>query len=55
VVRRAGSLKDIGEIERTVLLAKVAGLNPRAFGGRNLVREIENRRRSDGSISGFVS
>jgi energy-coupling factor transport system substrate-specific component len=55
VLRRAGSLKDIGEIERTVLLAKVAGLNPRAFGGRNLVREIQNRRRSDGSISGFVS
>jgi energy-coupling factor transport system substrate-specific component len=55
VLRGAGSLRDIGEIERTVLLAEVAGLNPRAFGGRNLMAEIENRRRADGSISGFVS
>ena len=29
VLRGAGSLKDIGEIERTALLAKVAGLDPR--------------------------
>jgi hypothetical protein len=55
VLRRAGALRDIGEIERTVLIAEVAGLNPRSFGGRNLVREIENRRRANGSISGFVS
>ena len=55
VLRGAGSLKDIGEIERTALLATVAGLDPRSFGGRNLVREIQNRRRTDGSISGFVS
>jgi hypothetical protein len=55
VIRGSGSLRDIGEIERTALLAKVAGLNPRSFGGRNLLAEIENRRRSDGSISNFVS
>jgi energy-coupling factor transport system substrate-specific component len=55
VLRRAGSLRDIGEIERTALLAKVAGLSPRSFGGRNLLAEIEGRRRHDGSISGFVS
>jgi len=55
VLRGAGSLTDIGEIERTALLAKLAGLNPRAFGGRNLVDEIQGRRRHDGSISGFVS
>jgi Squalene-hopene cyclase C-terminal domain/Prenyltransferase and squalene oxidase repeat len=55
VLRGAGSLRDIGEIERTVLVAKVAGLNPRSLSGRNLLAEIENRRRSDGSISGFVS
>jgi hypothetical protein len=55
VLRGSASLSDIGEIERTLLLAKVAGLNPRGFGGRNLVAEIENRRRYDGSISGFVS
>ena len=55
VARRAGSLGDIGAIERTVLLAKVAGLSPRSFGGRNLVAAIQGRRRQDGSISGFVS
>jgi energy-coupling factor transport system substrate-specific component len=55
VLRGSGSLRDIGEIERTALLAKVAGLNPRSFGGRDLLAEIEKRRRSNGSISGFVS
>ena len=55
VLRGSGSLRDIGEIERTVLLARVAGMNPRRFGARDLLAEIEKRRRSDGSISGFVS
>jgi len=55
VLRGSGSLRDIGEIERTVLLARVAGMNPRRLGGRNLLAEIEKRRRGDGSISGFVS
>jgi uncharacterized protein DUF6580/squalene-hopene cyclase-like protein/prenyltransferase/squalene oxidase-like repeat protein len=55
VRRGSASLNDIGEIERTVLLARVGGLDPRDFGGRNLLAEIEKRRRGDGSISGFVS
>jgi hypothetical protein len=55
VLRGAGSLSDIGEIERTALVAHVAGLNPRSFGGRDLIDEIQGRRRHDGSISGFVS
>jgi Prenyltransferase and squalene oxidase repeat len=55
VVRGSASLGDIGEIERTVLLARAAGMDPRSFGGRNLLAEIEKRRRDDGSISGFVS
>jgi energy-coupling factor transport system substrate-specific component len=55
VLRRSGSLGDIGEIERTVLVVKVAGLSPRSFGGRNLLAEIEGRRRHNGSISGYVS
>ena len=55
VLRGSGSLGDIGEIERTVLLARAAGMNPRRFGGRNLLAEIEKRRRDNGSISGFVS
>jgi hypothetical protein len=55
VMRDARSMSDIGELERTALLAKVAGLSPRGFGGRNLIAEIQARRRHDGSISGFVS
>jgi len=55
VVRGSASLRDIGELERTVLLARAAGMDPRRFGGRNLLAEIEKRRRGDGSISGFVS
>jgi energy-coupling factor transport system substrate-specific component len=55
VLRRAGSLGGIGDIERTVLLARVAGMNPRRFGGRDLVTEIERRRRANGSIAGYVS
>jgi energy-coupling factor transport system substrate-specific component len=55
LLRGSSSLRDIGEIERTVLLARAAKLDTRSFGGRDLVAEIEKRRRADGSISGFVS
>jgi len=55
VVRHPGSLSDVGATERTALVAKVAGLSPRSFGGRNLIGQIRARRRHDGSISGFVS
>jgi energy-coupling factor transport system substrate-specific component len=51
----AGSVRDIGEVERTVLLLKAAGLSPRRFGGRDLVAAIRARRRSDGSIARYVS
>ena len=51
----ASSLRDIGEIERTVLLLRSAGLDPRDFAGRDLVGEILAKRRADGSIAGFVS
>jgi Prenyltransferase and squalene oxidase repeat len=47
--------RDIGEIERTVMLLEAAGLDPRRAGGRDLVAQILARRRADGSISGFVS
>ena len=55
VRRRSRSLTDVGEIERTILVLKAAGLSPRRFGGRNLVAELVRRRRSDGSIAGYVS
>ncbi len=53
--RRARLLSDVGEVERTILLLKAAGLPARSFGGRDLVAKIERRRRADGSIGGFVS
>jgi Squalene-hopene cyclase C-terminal domain/Prenyltransferase and squalene oxidase repeat len=55
VARSARSLRDIGEIERTVLLVRAAGLSARGFGGKDLVAAIESRRRGDGSIAGYVS
>jgi uncharacterized membrane protein len=55
VARGARSMRDIGEIERTVLLVRAAGLSARRFGGKDLVAAIAARRRGDGSIAGFVS
>jgi len=53
--RRAGSLRDIGEVERTILVLRAAGLSPRRFAGRDLVAKLLRRRRGDGSIAGYVS
>ncbi len=48
-------MRDIGEIERTVLLLRAAGLDPRSYAGRDLVAPIIARRRGNGSIAGYVS
>jgi energy-coupling factor transport system substrate-specific component len=55
VAHSARSIRDIGEIERTVLLVRAAGLSARSFGGKDLVAAIEGRRSDDGSIAGYVS
>jgi hypothetical protein len=47
-------LNDTGELERTILVLRAAGLSPRSFAGRDLVRELERRRRPDGSYAGGV-
>ena len=52
---RKGGVRDVGEAERTVLLLRSAGLDPRDFVGRDLIGEILAKRRADGSIAGFVS
>jgi energy-coupling factor transport system substrate-specific component len=49
---RAGSLSDIGELERTVLAIDSAGVDARSFAGRDLVAAIERRRASNGSWKG---
>ena len=53
--RTIAGVRDVGGIERTILVLRAAGLNPRALAGRNLVREVLARQRSDGSIAGYVS
>ena len=53
--RSAGELVDIGEVERTILVLRSAGLPSTDFAGRNLVRELLRERRDDGSFEGFTS
>lgn len=48
-LRRAGSIDDIGELERTILVLRVSGLSARRFRGRDLVAELMRRRGGDGS------
>jgi uncharacterized membrane protein len=55
VTRDGRTVRDIGEIERTVVLLSAAGLSPREFGGRDLLAAILAKRRGDGSIAGYVS
>jgi energy-coupling factor transport system substrate-specific component len=49
---KAGSLSSAGEFARTILAVEGAGLNPRSFGGRDLVTALINQRRNDGSYGG---
>ena len=55
VRRGLGQLRAIGDVERTVLVVRAAGQDPRRFGGRNLLADILRHRRRDGSIGGYVS
>ena len=48
-----GSLSETGELERTILALRGAGLDPRRFGGRDLLADLERKRRPDGSFSGL--
>jgi prenyltransferase beta subunit len=50
---RVGSLSSSGDFARTILALEGAGLDPRAFGGRNIVSALLNRRRDDGSYDGW--
>ena len=52
---RAGDIRDVGEIERTILVLEAAGVSARSFGGRDFVAGLKRQRRADGSFRGFVS
>jgi energy-coupling factor transport system substrate-specific component len=49
----AGSLKDTGELERTILALRGAGADVRRFGGRDLLADLLRKRRPDGSFAGL--
>ena len=52
---RARELNETGELERTVLAVRGAGLDARSFAGRNMVSELLRRRRADGSFDGLAN
>ena len=54
---RAGlpGLTDTGELERTILVVRAAGLDPRHFGGRDLVGTLRRRQRADCALSEQVN
>jgi energy-coupling factor transport system substrate-specific component len=54
----AGTVAEIsttGDLERTILALRGAGLNPRSFEGHDLVRRLLSRRDGDGSWAGQVN
>jgi energy-coupling factor transport system substrate-specific component len=52
---RARELNETGELERTLLAVRGAGLDARSFAGRDLVAELLRRRRADGSFDGLAN
>jgi energy-coupling factor transport system substrate-specific component len=54
-VRGGAATGDVGALERTILVARAAGVSARSFGGRDLTAALQRRFRGDGSISGQVN
>jgi hypothetical protein len=50
---RVGELRSPGDLARTILALEGAGVDPRAFGGHNLVSQLLSRRRDNGSYEGW--
>jgi energy-coupling factor transport system substrate-specific component len=48
-----GELKSPGDLARTILALEGARVDPRSFGGRNLVSALLERRRDNGSFEGW--
>jgi hypothetical protein len=49
----ADGLASPGDLARTILALEGAGVDPRKFAGRNLVEQLLDRRRSNGSYEGW--
>ena len=54
-LRRPATLRSTGDLERTILALEGAGVDPRGFGGRDLVAELRKRRSRSGSFEGQVN
>jgi energy-coupling factor transport system substrate-specific component len=50
-----GEISTTGDLERTILVLRGAGLDPRSFQGHDLVRRLLARRGGDGSWAGQVN
>jgi uncharacterized membrane protein len=55
LAKTVGEISTTGDIERTILVLRGAGLDPRHFQGRDLVARLLVRRGGDGSWSGQVN
>lgn len=51
--RHLEELKRPGDLARTIIALEAAGVDPRDFGGENLVRRLLAKRRADGSYLGW--
>ena len=51
----AEKVRSTGDIERTILALAGAGVNPREFGGRDLVSALRARRAGNGSFQGQIN
>jgi energy-coupling factor transport system substrate-specific component len=51
----AADVRSVGDIERTILVLRGAGLGARGFAGHDLVAELLKQRGGDGSFSGQVN
>ena len=54
-IRAGAGTRDVGALERTILVVRAAGLSAHSFGGRDLSSELQRRVRGDGSISDQIN
>jgi energy-coupling factor transport system substrate-specific component len=53
--RNVAAITSTGDLERTIIALVGAGVDPRDFGSRDLVKELRNRRNRDGSYQQQVN
>jgi prenyltransferase beta subunit len=53
--RNSKRFDDVGELQRTILVLRAAGVSPRRFAGRNLLAKLRRAQRADGSWEANVA